>query len=196
MEKINNIEEVDIHYDHTTDEGLASPLVKNRRISGWNFNEDVLELDPVYPPDTDDKSSKEDDDHKEATAAKVDQTEAADSHQDQEETDAKKQQAMVVVKQTLVPNLVSLLSSLELQRGMVMEVLSRCGCCCRVVDGGGGGKRSESEMVMMVNLREQQLWEYVSSLQRTVDDLKLQLLREMKRNADLEAALTIKLNSY
>ncbi|KAG6488978.1 serine/threonine-protein kinase BLUS1-like [Zingiber officinale] len=199
MEKMNNIEEVNIDYDHATTEGSASPLVKNRRISGWNFNENVLALDPVYPPDIDDKSCKEEDHHKEATAAKADQTEAADCHQDQEKTeaaDAKKQQAMVVVKQTLVPNLASLLSSLELQRGMVMEVLSRCGRCCTVVDGGGGGKRPESEMVMMVNLRDQKLWEYINSLQRTVDDLKLQLLREMKRNADLEAALTIKLNSY
>lgn len=187
MEKINNMEEVNINYDHAATEGSASPLVKNRRISGWNFNEDVLELDPVYPPDIDDKSCKEDDDHKEATAAKADPTAAADGHQDQEKTeaaDAKKQQAMVVVKHTQVPNLVSLLSSLELQRGMVMEVLSGCGRCCRVVDGGGGGKRPESEMVMMVNLRDQQLWEYINSLQRTVDDLKLQLLREIKRNAD------------
>ncbi|XVF38392.1 hypothetical protein REPUB_Repub20aG0097500 [Reevesia pubescens] len=30
----------------------GSKLVKHRRISGWNFNEDLCELDPVFPSES------------------------------------------------------------------------------------------------------------------------------------------------
>ncbi|WOL14391.1 hypothetical protein Cni_G23171 [Canna indica] len=158
------------------EEGSASPLVKHRRVSGWNFNEDVLELDPVYPAaeSEEDTGRKEDDDK--------DQKKSYEGGGDQEEKKevAKKKGSeaapLTVLKQTLVPNLVSLLSSLELQRGMVMDVLSHCGC--------RDGQQAES-------LREQQMWGYIKSLQQTVEDLKLQLLREMKRNGELEEKLAV-----
>ncbi|KAE8698262.1 Serine/threonine-protein kinase BLUS1 [Hibiscus syriacus] len=42
-----------IHTKCTIDDDIGvetgSELVKQRRISGWNFNEDVFELDPVFP---------------------------------------------------------------------------------------------------------------------------------------------------
>ncbi|XP_058075837.1 serine/threonine-protein kinase BLUS1-like [Magnolia sinica] len=39
-----------IQDDDDEDDGML-PLIKNRRISGWNFNEDVFQLDPVFPND-------------------------------------------------------------------------------------------------------------------------------------------------
>ncbi|XP_058099847.1 serine/threonine-protein kinase BLUS1-like [Magnolia sinica] len=39
-----------IQDDDDEDDGMLL-LIKNRRISGWNFNEDVFQLDPVFPND-------------------------------------------------------------------------------------------------------------------------------------------------
>ncbi|CAJ1948114.1 unnamed protein product [Sphenostylis stenocarpa] len=38
-------------HDDDDDEEDPAMLVKERRISGWNFNQDGLELDPVFPND-------------------------------------------------------------------------------------------------------------------------------------------------
>ncbi|PIA36501.1 hypothetical protein AQUCO_03400417v1 [Aquilegia coerulea] len=35
--------------DEDDEESLVAPVEKHRRISGWNFNERVLEMDPVFP---------------------------------------------------------------------------------------------------------------------------------------------------
>ncbi|KAJ8484146.1 hypothetical protein OPV22_016631 [Ensete ventricosum] len=175
-------------------DGSTSPLVKSRRVSGWNFNEDVFELDPVYPVESDDKcvrfggeepidqptahphSHVVDDDKSGNEADEKENHRRHHNHSRAEEKEVAKKAGeapLSVLKQTLVPNLVSLLSSLDLQRGMVMDVLSHCGC-----------KDGQQE-----SLREQQLWGYVRSMQQTVDDLKLQLLREMKVNAELQERL-------
>ncbi|URE11735.1 hypothetical protein MUK42_33606 [Musa troglodytarum] len=175
-------------------EGSTSPPVKSRRVSGWNFNEDVFELDPVYPVESEDKcvrfggeepidqptahphSHVVDDDKSGNEDDKKENHHRHHNHSRAEEKEVAKKASeapLSALKQTLVPNLVSLLSSLDLQRGMVMDVLSHCGC-----------KDGQQE-----SLREQQLWAYVRSMQQTVDDLKLQLLREMKVNAELQERL-------
>ncbi|KAL4359175.1 hypothetical protein HN51_018889 [Arachis hypogaea] len=42
--------------DDDDDEVKHGKLMKQRRISGWNFNEDGLELEPVFPNDEDDEA--------------------------------------------------------------------------------------------------------------------------------------------
>ncbi|KAK4856104.1 hypothetical protein QYF36_014107 [Acer negundo] len=44
--------------DPESDSG--TPIVKQRRISGWNFNEDGFELDPVFPTESTEKQSESD----------------------------------------------------------------------------------------------------------------------------------------
>lgn len=127
------------------DESL-SPLVKTRRVSGWNFNEDVLELSPVYPK------------------------------QDKEMEKEKSED----LKESLVPNLVYLLGSLDVQRGMVMNVLAYC--------GGEKNEKSEKNENGREG-RENQLMGIVGRLQQTVDELKMELQREMKKNAYLEETM-------
>ncbi|KAF9605798.1 hypothetical protein IFM89_018525 [Coptis chinensis] len=48
----------DYDVDDNDEECLADPVEKQRRISGWNFNEEVLELDPVYPSQNKENDSK------------------------------------------------------------------------------------------------------------------------------------------
>lgn len=132
-------------------EERCPPIAKNRRVSGWNFNEEALELSPVYPGDT--EKSKD------------------DPNKEEEEKGASE-----ALKETLVPNLVYLLGSLDVQRGMVMNVLAYC----------GGREKNEENLR---EEREMQLMGIVGRLQQTVDDLKLELLREMKKNAHLEETL-------
>ncbi|EHA8586383.1 serine/threonine-protein kinase BLUS1 [Cocos nucifera] len=157
--------------DEADSGGSASPPVKNRRVSGWNFNEEVFKLDPVYPEEIEDKCAIKCIQFSGDELSNGDQ-ERNDESKVEEEDLAKK----AILKESLVPNLVSLLSSLELQRGMVMDVLAHCGC----KDGQEENVREQ---------REQQLLGYVRSLQQTVDDLNLQVQREMKRNRELEEAL-------
>ena len=57
-------------------------VVKDRRVSGCNFNEEVLELSPVHPGDNEQRK---------------------DDHKEEEERGASE-----VLKKTLVPNLVYL----------------------------------------------------------------------------------------
>nr|DAD19823.1 TPA_asm: hypothetical protein HUJ06_021286 [Nelumbo nucifera] len=49
--------DVNVHEDDS-DEASLDYSVKNRRISGWNFNEGVLELDPIFPTDKEESSSQ------------------------------------------------------------------------------------------------------------------------------------------
>ncbi|XP_008778786.1 serine/threonine-protein kinase BLUS1 [Phoenix dactylifera] len=168
------------HPDEADSGGSASPPVKNRRVSGWNFNEDVFKLDPVYPEESDDKCAiKCIQFSGDELISNGDQEGNKESKVEEEELAKKACEAppnSAILKESLVPNLVSLLSSLELQRGMVMDVLAHCGC----KDGKEQKVREQ---------REQQLLGYVRSLQQTVVDLNLQLQREMKRNCELEEAL-------
>ncbi|XVF28660.1 hypothetical protein REPUB_Repub15cG0049400 [Reevesia pubescens] len=48
--------DVEVHDEDVDGDQSGSQLVKNRRISGWNFNEDGFELDPVFPSESKDDS--------------------------------------------------------------------------------------------------------------------------------------------
>lgn len=135
----------------------SAPVVKTRRVSGWNFNEDVLELSPVYPGDKE-------------QGAKVDKEE--DEKEEKEGTET----TNALMKGSLVPNLVYLLGSLDVQRGMVMNVLAYC----------GGGEKTEEDLW---EERERQLLGFVGRMQQTVDELRIELQREEEKNACLEELL-------
>ncbi|MQL98199.1 hypothetical protein Taro_030900 [Colocasia esculenta] len=144
------------------DDGLDYVLCsgKSRRISGWNFNEDVFQLDPVYPAD--------------AAEEQLARCKAG------EYAPPPRPLSNMVINEALVPNLVSLLSSLDMQRGMVMDVLA---CCA----AGAGRDARDQEAVK--EQREEQLAVLVRCLEQTVEELNSQLHREMARNAELEEAL-------
>jgi serine/threonine-protein kinase OSR1/STK39 len=145
----------------------AGNLMKNRRISGWNFNVDGLELVPVFPEERKlDVENEEDEDTN------------TDNSEEGQETDEKVMHCNSVLKQMLVPSLVSLLTSLDLQKGMVYNVLEGCEPV---------GDESIEEKTRRET--EKQLEEHVRSLERSVEELNLQLEEEMKRNAYLEELL-------
>ncbi|CAA7404814.1 unnamed protein product [Spirodela intermedia] len=137
-----------------------SSLVKSRRISGWNFNEDVFELDPVYPAE-----------------------ESRENGEGQAlcKTGDPSAPPQLEVKESLVPSLVSLLGSLDFQRGMVMDILATC--------GGADGRAEVAAEVAAEEKRGQQLAGLVQSLEQTVQEMNDQLHREMTRNAELEEAV-------
>lgn len=158
-------------------DGSMSPKSKNRRISGWNFNEDIFQLDPVYPlyeeknthnTCVEDKP-KQDDDTK---------FEGVDKEPPLQPKACKPPTPLVVSKESLVPNLVLLLSSLDMQRAMVMNTLAHC----------QGEVYSCNEEAIREH-REQCLVGLVRRLQQTVDELYHQLEKEMKRNTYLEETL-------
>ncbi|XP_073013550.1 serine/threonine-protein kinase BLUS1 [Typha latifolia] len=160
-----------IEIDHKDVESM-SPLIKHRRVSGWNFNEDGLELDPIYPS----YQGQEKMENKVVVHdQKGEERDQGDKNEGMAHVACEVIPSSSIFKQMLVPNLVCLLGSLDLQRGMVMNVLARCGC-------------------MDVEAREQrehELMAYLNGLQQTVDDLNLRLQKEMKKNAHLEELLDI-----
>ncbi|KAJ0963815.1 hypothetical protein J5N97_028937 [Dioscorea zingiberensis] len=164
-----------------------SPIVKVRRVSGWNFNEDVLEMDPVFPTENDEKCTincvqhhgEEMEDKAccpDSIVVEVNRINAKEGEESPKDVCASPPNSTAVPKQLLIPNLVSLLSSLDVQRVMVKNVLA----CC-------GGMAVDEEKLR--DQREQQLLGVVQRLQRTVDELNIQLQQELRRNAHLEAAL-------
>lgn len=134
----------------------SSSLVKSRRISGWNFNGDVFELDPISPAEETSKNGQ---------------------GKPLGETGDPSAPPRLEVKESLVPSLVSLLGSLDFQRGMVMDVLATC-----------GGADDQAEFAAEEK-REQQLAGLVQSLEQTVQEMNDQLQMEMARNAELEEAV-------
>ncbi|OAY68210.1 Serine/threonine-protein kinase BLUS1 [Ananas comosus] len=167
--------------------GLASPPNKTRRVSGWNFHEEGFELDPIYlGEECEDESTKgeegdDDDDDQEEGKEEGEMLQALSTAAPNAASSTAS-----VVKQVLVPNLVSLLGSLDLQRGMVMNLLARCVRCAE----------GDDEEMKVREQREQLLLQYVNSLQQTINDLNLHLQKEMKKNDHLEELLeNIKMNS-
>ncbi|KAM0945134.1 putative protein kinase STE-STE20-Fray family [Dioscorea sansibarensis] len=165
----------------------ASPIVKVRRVSGWNFNEDVLEMDPVFPTENDDKCTIKCVQHHgeqiedkaccpDSIVMEVNKINAKGEQELPKDVCTSPPNSTVVPKQLLIPNLVSLLNSLDVQRVMVKNVLA----CC-------GGMAIDEEKFR--DQREQQLLTVVQRLQQSVDELNIQLQQELRRNAYLEAAL-------
>lgn len=173
--------------DISINSNSASPIVKVRRVSGWNFNEDVLEMDPVFPTDNDDKCTITCVQHHgeqiedkaccpDSIVMEVNKINAKEEQELPKDVCTSPPNSTVVPKQLLIPNLISLLNSLDVQRVMVKNVLA----CC-------GGMAVDEEKFR--DQREQQLLVVVQRLQQTVDELNIQLQQELRRNAYLEAAL-------
>ncbi|KAK3190277.1 hypothetical protein Dsin_029838 [Dipteronia sinensis] len=57
---VNKNGSVDDETEEDPESDSATTIVKQRRISGWNFNEDGFELDPVFPTESREKQSESD----------------------------------------------------------------------------------------------------------------------------------------
>ncbi|XP_077252066.1 protein kinase superfamily protein [Tasmannia lanceolata] len=215
--------------DDSDDEQVTT---KNRRISGWNFNENVLELDPIFPADEEESSSEkwvrfhgeavfindkddgksnashqdpsplpsstsspssvegkdgeeeeedeEDEENKEASENKeeVDENpiEEKGKQESGDEEEASKRPRLVSDQMAwMVPNLVSLLASLSMEKEMVMKILEVCG------GGKGGQYQSGGGEYLLLDVVERQ--------QQTLETLTFQLEQEKMKTADLEAEL-------
>ncbi|KAL5701999.1 non-specific serine/threonine protein kinase [Ranunculus cassubicifolius] len=90
--------ESDIDEEGENDEDIEKPVEKHRRISGWNFNEKVLELEPVFP------------------TSHVDDTERDENSEEQERN--------VVAVQPLVPMLRVIMDSLEDERKVITNLIT------------------------------------------------------------------------
>ncbi|CAN6338191.1 unnamed protein product [Urochloa humidicola] len=158
---------------HTADGGGAAAAGKNRRISGWSFNEENLEFDPAEgAPAAEkkmglpfhDEEDEDDDDEDGRTAA------AAQGGRHGEKASAG---VGFIKEEEVVPQLMTILESLEMQRGMVMQALG---------SNGGGGMAAAAP-------GEEALLGYVRQLEHRVEELSTEVEEEMARNARLEKQL-------
>ncbi|KAK3138912.1 hypothetical protein QOZ80_5AG0375070 [Eleusine coracana subsp. coracana] len=155
-------------------------VAKNRRISGWNFNEDNLQLDP-----TDDGTDEQ---RYRFPFVKNDPVERASNNSTGGECEGSqtRQRARIIgVMEVVIPQLMTILESLKMQLGMVMHVLE-CGGF-HVNDSGCGRAPAREE-------REEMLLFYVRQLEQRVEELTTQVDEEMARNGRLEAQLQARVN--
>ncbi|KAL5210774.1 hypothetical protein ABZP36_006397 [Zizania latifolia] len=173
-------------------------IVKNRRISGWNFNEENFELDPMEQRcflfhRHDDDDDDDDDDMVEHERAPKKSTEGdgdgAGQARRQQGDDQQKLEGEEGLRDVVVPHLVTILGSLEMQRGMVMQALDSGG-------GGGGypdhlsnGCGGDGETATAREEREELLLGYVRQLEQRVQELSTEVEEEMARNARLNELL-------
>ncbi|KQJ98661.1 serine/threonine-protein kinase BLUS1 [Brachypodium distachyon] len=155
-------------------------IVKNRRISGWNFNADAPQKGDeqrfLGPFDDD-----EDDDMDERGACKC----AGDEEEDKEmiiqqqgvDDREKEDEEGLGLKGLMVPHLMTILGSLEMGKRMLTQELDQGGCGYRL-DGG-----------CETTAREEILLAYVCQLERRVEVLALEVEEEITRNAHLEEEL-------
>lgn len=138
---------------------------KNRRISGWNFNEESFELDPTDKPPEQQQQQPCFPFHHDND----------DDMVEHEQEQRRRQDGNDGSSDVAVPHLVTILGSLEMQRDMVMQVLEG--------DGGGGGGGGETAG------REEMLVGYVRELEKRVQELSTEVEEEMARNAHLQELL-------
>ncbi|CAN6355817.1 unnamed protein product [Urochloa humidicola] len=167
---------------------------KNRRISGWNFNEENLEFDPADTAP--EKKTRlpfhdEEDGEVESSSTGGDNEEDGRTAALQEGSHGGKEAAVVSFKEVVVPQLMTILESLEMQRGMVMHALAESAGGCHVAggDGGFGGVAAPGED------REEMLVGYVRQLEQRVEELSTEV-EEMARNARLERELQERVDGH
>ncbi|KAG2620028.1 serine/threonine-protein kinase BLUS1-like [Panicum virgatum] len=173
----------------------GSVVVKNRRISGWNFNEENLEFDPAEAGAAEKRrglpfhEEEEEDD-----PAELESNSAGDGNEDNRTAAATTQgshdekAAAIGSKEVVVPQLMTILESLEMQRGMVMHVLESGGC--HVADGNGCGGMAAADP------GEAMLLGYVRQLEHRVEELSTEVEEEMARNARLEKQLQERVSAH
>uniref|UniRef100_A0A0E0KHF3 Protein kinase domain-containing protein n=1 Tax=Oryza punctata TaxID=4537 RepID=A0A0E0KHF3_ORYPU len=171
----------------------SSNVAKNRRISGWNFNEESFELDPTDKPPPPEQQScflfhhdNDDDDHNmleheqetNPTGGHGDDDSSGSARRRQGDNTDNGQDGKDGLSDVAVPHLVTILGSLEMQKDMVMQVLEGGGV------GGGetAGRDQERE-------REEMLVGYVRQLEKRVQALSTEVEEEMARNAHLQELL-------
>ncbi|XP_068652168.1 serine/threonine-protein kinase BLUS1 [Aristolochia californica] len=178
---------------------------KSRRISGWNFNESGLELDPVFPfeeekvrenrysqsnvknekhpcpssaPPVQEQATEENTEEgsksikADSSSAIADETTVQTASSDKSGKSNQNETAPGIDAAELVPSLVSLMSSLELEKQMVKSALAAAG-------GMDYDEWAEEG-------REKQLLETVMLLQGAVDSLEAELEEENRKNTALE----------
>jgi hypothetical protein len=178
-------------------------VVKNRRISGWNFNEDNLEFDPTTeepaaaaekrclpfedPVELDDSDSTGDGDKRAPPQPPHGYDDHDHDHGKAAEAIGFKQQQQ---QQVVTRQLMAVLKSLEMRRDMVTNVLQRtAGRFDDVdVDSGNDGACGESVTTPREE-REEMLLGYVRQLEHRVEDLRKEVDEEMAWNARLEKML-------
>ncbi|CAN6347511.1 unnamed protein product [Urochloa humidicola] len=174
---------------------------KNRRISGWNFNEENLEFDPTdnerrttpAPENTRLPFHEEEEDDDEV--GEVESNSAGGDNEEDGRTaaalqegshGAKEKDVAVGFKEVVVPQLMTILESLEMQRGMVMHALAET-AGCHVAGGGVAAAAAEGEEILLG---------YVRQLERRVEELSAQVEEEMTRNARLEKQLQERVDGH
>lgn len=180
--------------DDDDDENERDGITKVRRISGWNFNEEELEFNPVFPCDKKEDPSppsssswsssysslegdgKDRDDHVKVVEEEEMKKKKEDEVDEEEGVEGVGLGLKSIAAEALVPGLISLLNSLTMEREMVINVLESCR------GEGRGDCRIKEE-------RENRLVEMVGSQQITVDGLTLQLKGERAQIAALEKEL-------
>ncbi|CAL4907054.1 unnamed protein product [Urochloa decumbens] len=171
---------------HAAGAGAAG---KNRRISGWNFNEENLEFDPTEgmgmrlpfhdeEEDDDDPGEEQVESNSTGGGGGNEEDGRAAAALKEEGSYGGKEEAAAVVSQ-----LVTILESLEMQRGMVMHALAESG-------GGGNGVAAEAAQ------GEEMLLGYVRQLEHRVEELSTEVEEEMARNARLEKELRERVDDH
>lgn len=153
-------------------------IVKNRRISGWNFNEESFEVDPTER--TAQRFLPFDDDDMLERASKS----TGDDEDSQVRRGGQENEEGVGLKEVVVPHLMTILGSLEMQRGMVMHVLEGGGYHL----GNGGCETAAREE------REDMLLGYVRQIEQRVEELSTEVEEETARNARLGELLHERVN--
>ncbi|XP_047049700.1 serine/threonine-protein kinase BLUS1-like [Lolium rigidum] len=160
--------------------GQAS-IVKNRRMSGWNFSakEDVESFEELDLNDTAARRFHPFDDKYPVLEPTCEggAGEDGDKGMPQSECDDQENEEGFGVKGVVVPHLMTILGSLELQKRMLAQELEgTCyhldGNCCRDTTA-----------------REKMLLAYVRQLEERVEELTLEVEEEITRNAHLEELL-------
>ncbi|PSS34900.1 Serine/threonine-protein kinase [Actinidia chinensis var. chinensis] len=177
VSKLQRLASMNKSIDDDNDDEIGD-YVKQRRISGWNFNEDGFELDPIFP------NSKEDDEvvkqvrfgGKTIIHSRGGDSEASNSSSPgQSGAGGEAEIVGCVDREVVVGSLLLLKKSLDDQRRDVVSMI-----------GMLGGEESVGVMS-----REEQLV-------KVIDNLQVELEREKKRNFELEMEvefLKLQLNS-
>ncbi|CAL4892532.1 unnamed protein product [Urochloa decumbens] len=164
----------------------AAAAGKNRRISGWNFNEESLEFDPTEGKTRLPFHDEEDDDEDDPGEEQVESNSTGGGGGNEEDGRAaaalQEEGSHGEKEAVVVSQLMTILESLEMQRGMVMHALAESG-------GGGNGAAEAAQ-------GEEMLLGYVRQLEHRVEELSTEVEVEMARNARLEEELRERVDDH
>ncbi|KAK3043451.1 hypothetical protein RJ639_002030 [Escallonia herrerae] len=155
---------------------LEESVVKQRRISGWNFNLEGFELDPVFPSE---RFGIEDEVVKQVRCGgdMIIREKGGGESSDASNSSSPGQVLNGggggggVAREGMVGSLVVLKKSLEDQRENVVNMIG-------ILDGGGVEEGSNDSSWEMISLREEQLMQ-------VIDKLRMELDNEKKKNFEL-----------